>query len=132
MRLKNDSWLPLSCSASNSGGSRYRSVRMPVTDRKSPTVWDPPPMLRSPEGLLNEPNPNEALPVGFGWSRPDLVTMCTTRLLLSPYSAGGTPVITSIDCTASCEIWLEYRRLCWSVIGWLSIENWVWAWSPTG
>ena len=28
--------------------------------------------------------------------------MCTTRLLFSPYSAGATPVITSIDCTASC------------------------------
>ena len=28
--------------------------------------------------------------------------MCTTRLLLSPYSAGATPVMTSIDCTASC------------------------------
>ena len=27
--------------------------------------------------------------------------MCTTRLLLSPYSAGATPVMTSIDCTAS-------------------------------
>jgi len=38
---------------------------------------------------------------------PDLVTMWTTRLLLSPYSAGATPVISSIDCTASGEIWLE-------------------------
>ena len=49
--------------------------------------------------------------------------MCTTRLLLSPYSAGATPVMISIDCTASCEIWFEYIRLCWSVTGWLSIEN---------
>jgi len=38
--------------------------------------------------------------------------MWTTRLLLSPYSAGATPVMISIDCTASGEIWLEYTRLC--------------------
>ena len=31
----------------------------------------------------------------------------TTRLFLSPNSAGGTPLMTSIDCTASGEIWFE-------------------------
>src|SRR5882724_6543025 len=103
-RLNKDALLPLSCNTSNSGASRYRSVRNPLKDTKSPTVCDPPPMLMSPDGLLNDPYPNDASPVGFGRSSPDLVTMCTTRLLLSPYSAGATPVITSIDCTASGEI----------------------------
>jgi hypothetical protein len=69
-------------------------------------------MFASNAGLLNEPNVPETVPVGFGRSRPDLVTMWTTRLLLSPYSAGATPVITSIDWTTSGEIWLEYTRLC--------------------
>jgi hypothetical protein len=80
---------------------------MPLIDRKFPTVWDPPPMFALNVGLLNDPSPNVRLPAGFGWSRPDLVTICTTRLLLSPYSAGGTPVISSIDWTAPGEIWLE-------------------------
>ena len=43
---------PVSCSASNSGGSRNRSVLRPLTDRKSPTVCDPPPTLASNEGRL--------------------------------------------------------------------------------
>src|SRR5438445_2611390 len=103
-RSKRDWLLPASCTAVNSGGSRYRSVRMPETDRKLPAVWLPPPTLASTCGLLNDPYPSDTEPVGLDWSSPDFVTMWTTRLLLSPYSAGATPVMTSIDCTASDEI----------------------------
>ena len=63
--------------------------------------------VKAAVGVVNEPYSSERLPVGFGSSSPDLVTMWTTRLLLSPYSAGATPEMISIDCTASGEIWLE-------------------------
>ncbi len=53
-----------------------------------------------------------------------------TRLVLSPYSAGGAPSITSMDCTASTGIWLENTLLCWSVMGWPSTEKEFDAWSP--
>ena len=59
------------------------------------------PTFRSAVGVLNEPYSTDRLPVGFGWSSPDFVTMWTIRLLLSPYSAGATPVMISIDWTAS-------------------------------
>ena len=38
-RSKSDWLVPRSCSASNSGGSRKRSVRRPLSDRKLPTSW---------------------------------------------------------------------------------------------
>src|SRR4029453_10172082 len=103
-RAKNEPLWPPPCNPSTPGGSRYRSVRRPLIDRKFPTVDEPAPTFASYVGVLNEPKPNDALPVGLGWSRPDLVTMCTIRLLFSPYSAGATPVISSMDCTASGEI----------------------------
>src|ERR1700726_3962192 len=106
-RSKNDWLFPVSWKAVNSGGSRKRSVLVPLTERKFPIVWEPPPRLASNCGLLKDPYPRDSEPVGFDWSSPDLVTMWTIRLLLAPYSAGGTPVMSSIDCTASDEIWLE-------------------------
>ena len=51
-------------------------------------------MLISPTGLLNDPYSSDALPVG-SLIRPRLGHDCTTRLLLSPYSAGATPVMIS-------------------------------------
>ena len=50
---------------------------------------------------------------------------------MPPYSAGGAPDITSIDCTESRGIWFEKTLLCWSVIGWPSTENEFSAWSPS-
>src|ERR1700681_3236798 len=106
-RSKNYWLFPVSCKAVNSGGSRKRSVLVPLTDRKLPIVWDPPPRLPSNVGLLKDPYPSDSEPVGVDWSSPDLVTMWTIRLLLSPYSAGGTPVMSSIACTALDELLLE-------------------------
>ena len=40
------------------------------------------------------------------------VVTTITKLVLSPYSAGGAPSITSIDCTDSIGIWLENTLLC--------------------
>src|SRR5579884_977311 len=54
---------------------------------------------------------------------PDRVLTLITTLVLSPYSAGGAPEITSVDCTASSGIWLEKTLLCWSVIGCPSSEK---------
>ena len=75
------------------GLARENIVLVPLTDRKFPIVWEPPPRLASNVGLLKDPYPRDSEPVGFDWSSPDRVTMWTIRLLLSPYSAGGTPVI---------------------------------------
>jgi len=61
---------------------------------------------------------------------PDFVTMWTTRLLLSPYSAGGAPVMSSMDWMALSGIWVEKFLLCWSLMGWPSTENEFSAWSP--
>src|ERR1700746_166259 len=38
---------------------------------------------------------------------PERVVRLMTRLAFSPYSAGGAPEMTSMDCTASKGIWLE-------------------------
>jgi hypothetical protein len=54
-----------------------------------------------------------------------------TKLVLSPYSAGGAPGLTSSDWIESTGIWLENTLLCWSVIGWPSTENEFEAWSPS-
>ena len=54
---------------------------------------------------------------GVGMPSPDRVLALITRLALSPYSAGGTPVIISIDWMASSGTWLEKILLYWSVIG---------------
>ncbi len=53
-----------------------------------------------------------------------------TRAVLPPNSAGGAPEITSIDWTEFEGSWLEKTLLCWSVIGWPSMENEFDAWSP--
>ena len=42
----------------------------------------------------------------------DFVVVCTTRLALSPYSAGGTPLITFMLSMELSAIWLENWRLC--------------------
>src|ERR1700689_3029845 len=62
---------------------------------------------------------------------PERVVTLITTLVLSPYSAGGAPEITSIDSIESSGIWLENTLLCWSVMGWPSTENEFSAWSPS-
>ena len=54
---------------------------------------------------------------------PERVVTLITMLVLSPYSAGGAPVMTSRDWTASTGIWFEKVLLNWSVMGWLSTEK---------
>src|SRR5437899_12766291 len=102
-RSKRDWLLPASCTAVNSGGSRYRSVRMPETDRKLPAVWLPPPTFATTCGLLNDPYPSDTEPVGLDWPSPNFVTTSTTSLLFSPYPAAAPPVLTSIDSTTQRE-----------------------------
>ena len=63
------------------------------------------------------------LPVGLVAPRPDRVVTWITRLVLPPNSAGGAPEMTSIDWTEFEGIWLEKTLLCWSVMGWPSIEK---------
>ena len=70
------------------------------------------------------------MPWGVVEPSPERVVTSITRLVLSPYSAGGAPAMTSIDCTASSGIWLEKVLLCWSVMGWPSSENEFSACSP--
>jgi hypothetical protein len=43
--------------------------------------------------------------------------------VLSPYSAGGAPSMTSRYLTAAAGTWLEKTLLCWSVMGWPSMEK---------
>ena len=52
------------------------------------------------------------LPVGVVIPCPERVVTTITRLVLPPYSAGGAPEITSMDCTAFDGSWLEKTLLC--------------------
>src|SRR5262250_719213 len=70
------------------------------------------------------------LPVGLNTPRPERVVALMTRLVLSPYSAGGAPEMISMDWIASEGSWLENTLLNWSVIGWPSSEIEFCAWSP--
>src|SRR5215469_1416885 len=70
------------------------------------------------------------LPVGFVTPWPDRVVATITRLVLPPYSAGGAPLITSIDWIEFDGNWFENVLLCWSVIDWPSTEKEFSAWSP--
>ena len=63
------------------------------------------------------------LPVGLVTPWPERVVALMTRLVLSPYSAGGAPAMTSSDCTEFEGSWLEKTLLCWSVMGWPSTEK---------
>src|SRR5580700_11534494 len=70
-------------------------------------------------------------PCGVVTPRPERVVTLITTLVLSPYSAGGAPAITSRDWIESSGIWFEKTLLCWSVIGCPSTENEFSAWSPS-
>src|SRR5215475_12142083 len=70
------------------------------------------------------------LPVGLVTPRPERVVALITRLVLSPYSAGGAPEMISIDWIASDGSWFEKTLLNWSVMGWPSSDIEFWAWSP--
>src|ERR1017187_6196475 len=116
-------WLPRSCITVSSGPSRNRSVPIPFAEIKLP--HDFPPYARLKPALLvpNAPQDVSIWPCGSVSPRPDRVVTTITTLVLSPYSAGGAPWITSIDCTESSGIWFEKTLLCWSVIFWPSTEN---------
>ncbi len=51
-------------------------------------------------------------PVGVVIPRPERVVTSITRLVFPPYSAGGAPEMTSIDCTEFDGIWFEKTLLC--------------------
>src|ERR1700685_1773820 len=70
------------------------------------------------------------LPVGLVTPRPERVVATMTRLVLPPCSAGGAPLMTSMDWMELEGIWLEKTLLCWSVMDWPSTEKEFSAWSP--
>jgi len=95
-----------------SGGSRKRPVFNPFTAMKFPHFVPPKATLAPPVADPNEPYDVVILPVGFVCPRPERVVTLITRLVLSPYSAGGAPAMTSIDWMESTGIWLEKVLLC--------------------
>src|SRR5580698_1459410 len=125
------SWLPLSCITLNSGGSRKRPLSRPLTAMKLPQLSPPYARSNPASELPNEPYDAVMLPCGVVTPWPERVVTLITRLVLSPYSAGGAPEITSIDSIESAGIWFENTLLCWSVIGWPSTEKEFSAWSPS-
>src|SRR5207244_6398231 len=74
----------------------------------------------------------EMVPLDFPESKPERVVASTTRLVLSPNSAGGAPWSVRISSIALAEIWLEKIRLCWSEMGCPSMLKDVSACSPSG
>src|SRR5260370_30875946 len=68
----------------------------------------------SPSAVPKDAYPAEMLPNMRGIPRPDLLTTRTVRLALSPNSAGGTPEISSMDCTVFGETWVDNVQPCWS------------------
>ena len=54
----------------------------------------------------------DSLPKVLSTPRPLFVMALITRLVLSPYSAGGAPVITSTDAMAFSGIEVENCLLC--------------------
>jgi len=58
-----------------------RSVFIPLSDRKFPIVCEPAADFRFERRAAERAELPETVPIGLGWSRPDFVTMCTTRLL---------------------------------------------------
>ena len=88
--------MPMAWIGSNSGVSRNRPERSALTDRKFHNFAPPNPNVPSSEYVPNELRCATKLPFGF-WPRPERVTAFTIRLVLSPNSAGGVPVINSMD-----------------------------------
>src|SRR4051812_7148564 len=96
----------MSCIGQNSGVSRKRPLRSEFTTRKLPKRGVPTPRVASSPIVPKEPYVVTKLPDGF-WPRPERVMALITRLVLSPYSAGGEPEITSIDWMAFAGIEVE-------------------------
>src|SRR2546423_7878246 len=100
MRSKILPEVPLSCRTANSGASRKRRDRSKFKVMKLPNLELPYPSEASWLMVPKVPYVVLKAPVGFFWFNPDFVIAFTTKLVLSPYSAGVAPVITSSDCTA--------------------------------
>ena len=116
------SLFPTSWNGRNSGVSRKRPLRNELAERKLPSFLPPRPRVASSPTAPKEPYCAAKLPNGF-WPSPERVTALTTRLVLSPNSAPGAPVISSIDWMALSGICVENCLLCWSEIGCPSIEK---------
>src|SRR5215470_3497210 len=106
----------MSCMGQNSGVSRNLPVRSAFADRKFPHRAWPKANVASPPTVPKEPYFAARLPEGFCPS-PDRVTAFTTRLVLSPNSAGGEPDTTSMDWIAFAGIEVEKTLLRWSEMG---------------
>src|SRR4051794_28218624 len=94
----------------NSGVSRNRPVRSELNARKLPQLFRPRPTVNSSPTVPKDPYRARKLAKGF-CPNPDRVVALMTRLVLSPYSAGGEPEITSIDSIAFAGIEAEKTLL---------------------
>ena len=92
---------PRSCITENSGGSRNRPVSNPLAEIKFPQFFPPYATLNPTFVVPNVPYDIVTAPCGVVTPCPDCVVTLITTLVFPPYSAGGAPEITSIDCTAS-------------------------------
>src|SRR5579884_2691522 len=96
----------------NSGVSRKRPDRRPFAAMNQPYLGPPNPRVASRDGVPNDPYSASISPFGFISPRPERVVALTTRLVLSPYSAFGVPVTSSIDWMAFTGICVEKFLLC--------------------
>ena len=74
---------------------------MPLAEMKLPQDLAAVSEVEASLSVPKEPKEVVKSPCGVVEPRPERVVTTITRLVLSPYSAGGAPSITSIDCTAS-------------------------------
>ena len=77
--------------------SRKRDVFSPLMETKFPHFEPPKARLALSSTEPKEPYEVVILPVGCVCPTPERVVTLMTRLVLSPYSAGGAPEMTSMD-----------------------------------
>src|SRR5690242_18437181 len=104
----------------NSGVSRNRPLLSELTARNAPHLAAPNASVASSPIVPNDPYFATRLPDDFRPS-PERVAALITRLVLSPYSACGEPLITSIDWIAFAGMEVENTLFRWSETGWPSI-----------
>ena len=88
-----------------------RPLSTAFTTMKFPNLAVPIPNAILPDHVPKEPQDVSTLPNGFD-PRPDRTVAFTIRLDLSPNSALGDPVISSMDCSALAGICVEKTLFC--------------------
>src|ERR1700730_5024404 len=95
-----DSLLPRPWKVENSGVSEKRPLVTALTTMKFPNLDVPRPSAMLPPHVPKELQDASMLPNGIVAARPDRTVAFTMRLDLSPNSALGDPVISSMDWSA--------------------------------